>query len=221
MVGQTETTTYTDPVTGYTLTSDARAYADASVALVKANQYLTEMGNLIALQERLMFDAEAAGYPLPSSLLTLYAEALGEQDAATQHKATLQTYVDRYRYMVFGSGVQGLGALGILPLLAVAIAVGIAAVAAALGYFLVRSYDLAAARVQLAQHVADYQTWLGEQVASGTMDPHTAETLSGQAGQLAADVAAEGGGFLDFLKGPLGLVVVAAVVFMAISSTRR
>ena len=220
MLAQADGTTYRDPVTGYTLVSDERAYADASVALVKANQYLADITNLIGLQDRLIQDAGAAGYPIPNGLINLHADALTELDAATAHRGTLQAYVDRYRYMVFGSGVQGLGRLGLLPVLAIAAYVGLAALAAALGYFLVRSYDLAAARVSLQQYVAEYQRWLGEQAVAGTIDAPTLEILTEGANQLAADAAA-GGGFLDFLKGPLGLVVVAAVAFMAFQSTRR
>jgi hypothetical protein len=218
MLAQAEYTTYTDPITGYSLVSDSQAYADASVALVKANAHLADLTNLIALQDRLIQDAGAAGYPLPQGLINLHADALTEHDIATNHRGTLQAYVDRYRYMVFGSGVAG---LGLLPVLAVAAYIGIAAVAAALGYFLVRSYDLAAARVALQQYIAEYQRWLGEQAVAGTIDAPTLETLTGAANQLSADVAASGGGFLDFLKGPLGLVVVAAVAFMAFQSTRR
>lgn len=218
MLTQADDTTYTDPVTGYTMTSDARAYADASVALVKANQYLADLANLVGLQDRLIQDAGAAGYPLPQGLINLHADALTEFDVATNHRGTLQAYVDRYRYMVFGSGVAG---LGVLPLLAIAAYIGIAAVAAALGYFLVRSYDLAAARVEVQRYVAEYQRWLGEQAVAGTIDTPTLETLMQGANQLSADVAAGGGGFLDFLKGPLGLVVVAAVAFMAFSTARR
>lgn len=217
MLAQADGTTYTDPITGYTLVSDAQAYADASVALVKANAHLADLTNLVALQDRLIQDAGAAGYQLPQGLITLHADALTELDAATNHRATLQAYVDRYRYMVFGSGVAG---LGVLPVLAVALYIGIAAVAAALGYFLVRSYDLAGARVALQQYIAEYQRWLAEQAVAGTIDAPTLQTLTEGANQLAEE-AAGSGGFLDFLKGPLGLVVVAAVAFMALQSGRR
>lgn len=203
---------YTDPWTGYVVTSDEQAYADASVALVQANQTVKELVALVKGYGDFFQQAQGSGYPVPDAMITLHADLLTEQQTVEQHQAALQDYVTRYRYYTYGSGLRGLRG----PIL---ILVGVAIVASAIGYFTYRKFNAAEARNVLQSNTLNYQKWLAEQVQQGLLDPETAQTLSQQATQTVQEASGFSFGGLFAGIGGAGLAVLAGVVILAF--TRR
>jgi hypothetical protein len=211
---------YTDPDSGYTVQSDTQAYRDTSVALVDADRYLAALTALQNAYQAYFAQTQAQGFDVDPQILTDNADVLTAMDDAAQKQATLQDFVNRYRIQYLGSGqVSG---LGVLPLLVVAVAVGISALAAALGYFLYKHYDVTAAQTRLQTELTRYQQWIGQQVSAGTLDPQTGQALAADAAQTAAGVAATGGFSLAGLfSGGAGLLVVGAVVVLVLATGRR
>ena len=203
---------YTDPVTGYTVGSDAQAYADASGALVQANALVKDLVALAKGYQEFFTQAQGAGYPVPAEMFTAYADLLTEQQTVEQHQAALQDYVNRYRFYTFRSGLQGLRG----PVL---ILVGVAVVAAAIGYFVYRKFSLDEARTLLQSNTLNYQRWLAEQVQQGLLDPETAKTLSEQATQTVQEASGFSFGSLFAGISGAGLAILAGVVILAF--TRR
>ncbi len=207
---------YTDPITGYTVISDAQAYADASSSLVVARRYMDELVATIRAFENYFQEAIGAGYTVADTLFTVHAELLTEQQKAEQYQAALQDYVNRYRVQVLSS--SGIAGLGVAPLVIVA-AMGITLIASAIGYFLYRHYDIASATTQLQADALNYQRWLAQQVEAGLLDPQTAKELSDQSVRT---VQGAGGWSLGSLfTGTAGIAIAVVAGLFLLSMARR